>query len=44
LIDAFAMVRNPIFHSDDAVKLHKPLAASKLPTAPDRPVAYRLAS
>jgi hypothetical protein len=35
--DDFAIVRNPILHSDDALKLHKPFAASKLPTAPDRP-------
>jgi hypothetical protein len=27
--DDFAMVRNPILHSDDALKLHKPHAASK---------------
>jgi hypothetical protein len=32
--DDFAIVRNPILHSDDALKLHKPYAASKLPTAP----------
>jgi len=31
------MVRNPILHSDDTLKLHRPFAASKLPTAPGAP-------